>query len=88
MDKSCYTCKYYREHYLKKGSRLYPIGGHCVNFTLTAHKRKTYNPNNDCKFWESGDHQKEERRDKIENTLTKMQKSLEEIALILKDDSK
>lgn len=88
MDKPCNTCKFYREHYIKKGSKLYPVGGHCVNFILTAHKRKSYNSNDDCKFWESGTDQKEERRDNVKTTLTKMQKNLEEIILILKDDSK
>lgn len=88
MDKTCITCKYYREHFIKKGSGLYPVGGHCANFTLTAHRRKNYNPNNDCKFWESEANKQEERRQKIEITLTKMQKNLEDIALILKDDNK
>ena len=86
MEKTCDTCKYYREHFVKKGTRLYPVGGHCVNFNLTAHKRKAYNPNNDCKFWEKGANQKEGRRQAIKNVLRKMQKTLEQIAIILKDD--
>ena len=86
MEKTCDSCKYYREHFVKKDTRLYPVGGHCINSNLTAHKRTAYNPNKDCNYWEKAANQKEERRQAIKVVLIKMQKTLEQIAIILKDD--
>ena len=86
MEKTCDSCKYYREHFVKKDTRLYPVGGHCINSNLTAHKRMAYNPNKDCNYWEKAANQKEERRQAIKVVLIKMQKTLEQIAIILKDE--
>lgn len=88
-EKNCRNCKFFKKHYIKtsKGFKE-EMCGYCANSELDLYqKRKTilkiYNA---CKYWMPIDLQISERRAGILETLKKMQNSLEELAVILKDD--
>ena len=89
-EKTCENCRYFIKHYEKYNSDfLYYLNcGHCSNREkVKLYKdRKIIKNDKACEFWEPHAIQTEQRKEKIFNTIRKMQKKLDEIALILKDD--
>ena len=86
-EKICKNCKYYLEHYIKEETFLLPIGGHCINRELNGRYAKNkFQLHENCSYWERAESLKELRRKCIKEKLERMQKSLEEIEPILKDE--
>ena len=66
---------------------MLPIGGHCINRKLNGRYAKNkFSFMKTCSYWERAESLKELRRKCIKEKLIRMQKSLEEIELILKDE--
>ena len=84
-EKNCKNCGYYLPHYIKSRVKLIEVDGHCMNI---VHKRqreavKLCEP---CRYWKPQEDKKEERRKIIKVVLRDMEKSLEDIKLILQSD--
>lgn len=83
----CKNCRYYVEHYIKENTRYSPIGGHCTNDTvIESRKRDKYRLQADCSYWESNESGKSERKERIKETLRRIEEQLEQIAMLLKED--
>ena len=77
-EKTCKNCKYFVQHYIKHKRYLLKVEcGHCKN----GHKYGKA-----CGKWELIEPQKEERRKSIKALLEDINKSLEEIRMILQSD--
>lgn len=82
IEKSCKNCCYYSQHYTKQGTRYHTVFcGHCLNRNNKKMKPVF------CELWEDMAILKEERRQSIKEVLIDMSDRLNEIALILKDDT-
>ncbi len=84
----CKNCRFYIEHFIKRGYCLFPIEGHCINDNI----RRTYSYTGfhlreTCEYWEPMQIQVERRKQTVFAVLKSMQTRLTEIALILKDDA-
>ena len=78
-EKSCTNCKYYVQYYIKNRLKFSKIShGHC---SKNIRKKLVL-----CKFWEDIETKKEYRKKKIKEMLSDMTESLNQIALVLKDD--
>ncbi|MDE6104516.1 MAG: hypothetical protein K2G38_02355 [Clostridia bacterium] len=88
--KTCENCRYFIKHYAKYPSDflLYLDCGHCVNIKKIKRVTdiKTLANNKACELWEPHAIQTEQRKEKILNSIRKMQNKLDEIAMLLKDD--
>lgn len=84
----CRTCKHFRQHYIKRNSTFWDINcGHCVNDELNgANVRNKYVLHANCEFWELEEDKKVERHEHIKEVLQNIEKHLNEIAIILKND--
>ena len=84
----CESCRYFLQHYIKKNTSFQRTRcGHCVNRQLNGSRvRKKYELHKNCEYWESNERQKEERREHIKEVLKDIEKHLNEIAIILKND--
>jgi len=88
-EKTCQNCKYFIAHYvLIKNKHLGKINcGHCAckrhSHEIMIKKLSSRTP---CKNFEPAQEQTEENQSNIIEVLKKMQKSLNEIALILNKD--
>lgn len=80
-ERNCDNCRYYKEHYIKHTTYFLRIGGHCTNSQLKVKKWKS-----DCKFWETIEIRRAERKEAIKVTLKKMEQHLADIVAILKDE--
>ena len=84
MEKTCKNCRYYSQHYVKSRSSIHRVDcGHCLNRNNSRLK-----PRGVCEYWESIEIKKEERKKAIKETLDFIAKKLDEIAMILKNDTK
>lgn len=85
----CESCRYFLQHYIKKNTSFQRTRcGHCVNRQLNGSRvRKKYELHKNCEYWESNEEKICERRVSIEETLRYIEEHLNEIAIILKDDS-
>ncbi|MDE5721143.1 MAG: hypothetical protein K2I30_00165 [Clostridia bacterium] len=87
----CENCRYFIKHYAK-----YPVDilnylgcGHCVHPSKVRRapkNRQVFNNRPACEFWEPQKIQDDIRKDSIKKAIRKMQKKLNDIALILSDD--
>jgi|GEM_PF-1497707 hypothetical protein len=86
--KKCENYKYFCQHYTKIHAFYNSVFcGHCLkNYTNTTFKKFRAN-NTACKLWESIDIQKEERKESIKRTLKNMAEQINEIAMILQEDT-
>lgn len=81
-QKSCQNCKYFIQYYRKDKKRFVKMGtGHCRKHTR---KSKYFTV---CDDWEDAAILKTESRQSIYQTIEKMQKNLEDIAILLKNDN-
>lgn len=88
-EKTCKSCKYYVEHYVIHSTRLYPIGGHCINKNLyNPHSKKPYGLHENCNYWKNNEDVKAERRENIKDVLQSMEQHLFYIKTILDEDDK
>lgn len=89
-EKYCENCYYFYQHYYKSthGKIVAVSGdGHCTNGNLTkAVSRKNILRRRACEFWEIREPLITEQRASVYRAILKMQKSLEELVLILKED--
>ncbi|MCM1438927.1 MAG: hypothetical protein NC131_06915 [Roseburia sp.] len=88
-EKVCRNCKYYVEHYVISSMKFSPIGGHCINDALyNPHGKNLGALHENCAYWETADGVKDERRERITETLQSMEKQLFYIKEILQADNK
>lgn len=85
----CKTCKYFLQHYIKTNSTFHrTCCGHCVNRQLNGKLvRNKYVLHENCEHWESNDEIIVERREHIKEVLKDIEEHLNDITMILKDDS-
>ena len=82
-DKNCRNCRYFLQHYVKHKRYILKVEcGSCKK----RHRLKCGELRKNCDKWEPIEIQKEERRKSIKETLQNMEKSLEDIKLILQSD--
>lgn len=86
MEHSCKNCKYYVPHYIKRGSQLREVIGHCTKKTYPKRYRGAYILHNTCEEWKEKEPQIDCKREIIK-TLENMEKHLADIALLLQDDT-
>ncbi|MBD5636711.1 MAG: hypothetical protein HDP28_02675 [Clostridia bacterium] len=90
MEKrTCDNCRYYVYRYIKKNARFLKVNGKCSHSELKDALEKKKHPwrgDGECDRWEPVEIVKAERKKAILETLRDMEKHLEEIAFILKDD--
>lgn len=88
----CENCRYYLAHYIMADTRFFKIAcGHCVNEARIDDRSKKrakniYKLEDGCTYWEPIELKRAERREAIKEVLGHMQKSLAEIASVLKED--
>ena len=83
---NCGNCRYFAQHYSKRNTRFDKVFcGHCLNTNYKSVKPKR--PFDLCDYWEDMKMQIAEREQAIKEVLKSMTKHLNEIALVLKDDS-
>lgn len=84
----CETCKYFLQHYIKLNTVFHSTRcGHCINSQLNGSRvRNKYVLHANCEFWEPNEEKKVDRREHIKEVLKNIEKHLNEIAIILKDD--
>ena len=88
-ENKCKKCRYYIVHYIKEGSSLMPIDGHCINRKLRElHPRKPFRLWENCEYWEPMEIQIGERRNRIEQVLKGIEDRLHQIVMILESDQK
>ena len=87
-EKICNNCRYYLAHYIKGQRGLRELcEGHCINDELYRKRnRSRYKLYDNCEYWEPIAIQKAERRKSIKQILRDMEKSLEDIKMILQSD--
>ncbi len=82
-EKNCKNCRYFLQHYVKHKRYILKVEcGHC----LKRYRLKCGECRKNCESWEPIAIQKEERRKSIKALLRDMEKSLEDIKLILQSD--
>lgn len=91
IDNNCYNCAYFVKHYANLDGTFYLVSGcmHCIypDLTLSESKKRMLNSVK-CEYWQPEKIQIEKRRESIEKYLRVTIKKLQEIAQILKEDSK
>lgn len=86
-DKKCENCRYFVQHYSKRGSCFRIIDcWHCENPNVTFHDRNIKPHECSCEFWQDIQIKQDERKKGIEYILRDMARHVGEIAMILKDD--
>lgn len=87
-EKNCKNCKYFVQYYIKHKRYLIKAEcGHCINARFLNKRPKEYKElREQCYYWESQIIKQEERKESIRQTLREMEKSLEDITLILLSD--
>lgn len=88
-EKTCENCKFFVPYYVKRRSHIYPVqSGVCENETLRCRDRRKRNPE-PCGLWQKEDGERARgERAAVESALLAMAKHVEEIALILRSQSK
>lgn len=85
IEKTCVNCKHYLKHYVICKTRLKEVGGGCYHNRIAPHYyNKIFTPRKDCKYWEEVAPLKEERLEMALKEISKIKRTLSEIALILK----
>ena len=82
QKKTCENCGHYIFHYSVLYGKLTLVGGHCC--AVTQKSKKTVKT--DCELWKPKEERVEKEKKHIRNVILKMEKHLEEIAVILKND--
>ncbi|MBD5637006.1 MAG: hypothetical protein HDP28_04205 [Clostridia bacterium] len=86
-EKNCKNCEYYVPHYVKRKTCFREIEGHCINEQLNKrYPRDMWKLRQPCDYWKPQKNKKEERKKTIKEVLRDMEKSLEDIKLILQSD--
>ena len=91
INNKCFECAYFVKHYANLNGAFYLVLGckHCINTNLTLNERTKRMLNKaKCDCWQPEEIQIEQRRQSIEQYLQSTAKKLNEIAQILKEDSK
>ncbi len=86
FEKNCNNCRFFLKHYTINNLRFTNVGGHCINTELCGKLKNRSIVRNNCNYWEPYEIQVKERREKMQNTIRKMEKELSNILLILKND--
>lgn len=86
QDKKCESCKYFKSYYAIRDGRLKVVGGYCNNDEVHPYVSKIKYEPKPCDKWQRVQKRSEIWRNDINNILKDMQKSLADIALILKDE--
>ena len=82
-EKTCRNCRYFSQHYVKH--KIYILKVECGN-CLKKYRLKCGELRKNCNDWEPIEIQKVERRKTIKVVLQDMEKSLEDIRIILQSD--
>lgn len=86
-EKNCKNCGNYLPHFVKRGTHLAEVNGHCVSDKLNKkYARDSWKLRENCAAWIPQKNKKAERRKTIKETLRNMEKSLEDIKIILQSD--
>ncbi len=86
-EKTCENCRHFSQYYVKSNASYCAIHlGHCSNSDLNEKEKKKRLYKLACEFWEPVAIRNAERREVIKETLTKMARRIEAMALILEDE--
>lgn len=91
IDNNCLECAFFVKHYANLDGTFYLVNGckHCINHELTFKEREKRMSNTvKCEYWQKEQIQIDERREHIEYKLKRMAKQIDEIAQILREESK
>ena len=88
IEKTCESCKHYCRHYtIYNNVRLTKVGGHCTKTVIRrCYANKIFTPRENCKYWEEAEPLKEERFERALKEISKIKRTLSDIALILKSE--
>ncbi|MDE6189046.1 MAG: hypothetical protein K2G37_02000 [Clostridia bacterium] len=89
-ERNCENYRYFKAHYCEYGGRYIKMArGHCINSKLSySSSSSRVEKNVACDMWEPYELQVLEEKEKIENVLRKMQKSLSQIQQILEQENR
>ena len=88
-EKTCYNCALFFPHYAKHKRKITRTScGHCRYDRLGIERNIRAEKARKCAHWQqrSEEEEKKNREQTIKETLREIQRSLNDIALILKDD--
>lgn len=88
--KKCSNCNYYKNHYIiSKNYKLKEVlCGQCANHKVKIHHAKKHlYENSACKFWEERTDEPQEMQS-VETVLSKIEKDLKNISMILEVKNK
>lgn len=86
-EKNCKNCGYYIQHYVKCDAYILSIEcGHCAKKLVTIPSGEGVKLKKPCDYWTPQENKKEKRRKMIKAVLRDMEKSLEDIKIILQSD--
>ena len=86
-ERTCMNCKNYVKHYIISKNKLKVIDGHCAEYRVIRYNRgKIFIPRQDCKYWEGGIAETEDRQARMARQIDEIQRTLTDIALILKSE--
>lgn len=84
-ERKCGNCRYFVKCFYKFRGRLMDLGcGRCINDNRK--RKKCKEADFVCGLWEPYEIQVNERRESIKSTLRRIARSLDDIALTLKDE--
>ena len=85
--KQCENCKFFLRHYIRSVAVYLPVFcGHCTNPELTYQYKSKIRLDFCCKYWQSAEDKKAERKQRIEEILQNMSQNLKVISEVLIDD--
>lgn len=85
----CETCKYFLQHYVIRYTTFQKTCcGHCINRQLNGKwVRNKYRLHDNCEYWEPSKEKIVERREYVKEVLKNIEEHLNEIAIILKEET-
>ncbi len=86
QKRTCKDCEFFKSYYVIIDARLKAIGGFCDNAAVHPNVTKIKYAPKPCDKWQLKRNRREVWRDDIKIILNDMRKSLDDIALILKED--
>ncbi len=88
-EKKCENCNYFILYYTNIRGRYTPMPfGHCVCEKVLANRKKRIFCSHVCEFWKSNEQFIQNRHENIEKILRNMEKDLNHIAQILKEEKR
>lgn len=86
MKKTCENCRYFMRIPFRDENYDFSACGQCTNYLAGRQRDKGKKYDSACVHWESTETRKKERGESIEQILSKIKRSIDDIEQLLKDD--